>query len=235
MSIEAVYSSKFAPETDVWKLRLNGKQFLHLEVDKNPPLFGITWFTDIPTDRGLEIIRTSYARLKGEYAEVRALEGVGRVLQDFDGGFMAGDVTFALRGHNAPSAKPHVDRTGRTIAVELQNFLDTESFRQPQEGEQNPLLWIRVDTEYWSYYFQGEAFRPVDLSESCAMDFQEDPQREFGLIGNYVEVEEILSVLKETSTRNLSDDQLTTVEQKLKEPLTEFPAFKPREPETYSQ
>lgn len=235
MSIEAIYSNKFARETDVWKFRLDGKQFLHLEVDKNPPLFGLTWFTDISTNSGLEIIKTSYTRLKGKYAEVRTLQGVGKVLQDFDGGFMAGDVTFELRGHNAPSSKPNVDRTGRTIATELPNFLDTESFRQPQEGDQNPLLWIRVDTEYWSYYFQGEAFRPLDLSESCAMDFQEDPQREFGLIGNYVEIEEILRLLKKTSARNLSDDQLTTVEQKLQESLTEFPAFKARGSETYSQ
>lgn len=227
MRVETVYSNEFAPETAVWKFRGDNKQFLHLEIDKDSSLYGITWFTDISTREGLSVIRNSYARLKGVYQETGELKGVGRVWEEFDGGFMLGDVTFALKGYTAPSSDRHTSRTGRTLAVELPYFLNPDSFTS-SIGQQNPLLWIRVDTEYLSYYFHGDAFRPVDLSGSCAMDPQSNPSREFGLIGEYNVIDEILRLFKETSSMNLSDRELASVKQKFEVLFGRFPQFNPR-------
>lgn len=226
MGIEIVRSDRSTPENVVWKFMQDGSQILHLEIDDRP-LWGIAWYTTIPTKKGLDAIRRSYRGLKEIFQETRQLQEIGRVPDGLFAGFMTGPVHFMLEGHNAPSDGQHIAVSGRPLAVALPHFMNPYSFDNGGHGR-NPLYWIRVDTEYLSYFFEGEGTPLHNEPSGSAMDPPKFPSREFGLLGNNCAVDEVLQLFQNTSSTKFEAHQLTIVHQTLEGLLETFPKFSER-------
>lgn len=226
MGIEVVRSDKSTPENVVWKFIKDGNQVLHLEID-NQPLWGITWYTTIPTKEGLDAIRQSYRTLKEVFQETQELQEIGRVPDGLFAGFRTGPVHFTLEGHNAPSDETHKAVSERVLVVGLPHLMNPYSFDNGGH-ESNPLRWIRVDTEYFSYFFEGEGTPLHNKPNGGMMDPPRFPSREFGLLGNYCAVNEVLQLFQNTSSTKFEAHQLTSVHQTLEELLRTFPRFSER-------
>ncbi len=198
--IEKVYlstslSEHGIPDMHTWKIRYDGREVMHVEVDvpgsRRDACFGLTWVTDVPTQLGLDAIRESYQRLKGNYVETRELPGIKRI-----DSFLIGDVTYEISYEKRDffpllastslydSEDSETETSSRTVATNLADFLNPDSLRVKKPAEKNPLLWIRVDTEYTSFYFQGE---------------QNEGERTCGIIDTYRATDEIVRFYQDTA------------------------------------
>lgn len=226
MGIEVVRSDRSTPENVVWKFIKDGYQVLHLEID-DQPTWGITWYTIVSTKTGLDAIRQSYIRLKEKFQETMELTITGRVPNGLFAGFMTGSVIFMLEGLDTLSDDPYIAISGRPLAVDLPRFMAPQSFDTKDNGR-NPLCWIRVDTEYWGYFFEGEGTPLHNQPDGSTMDPPKSPSRNFGLVGDHLAVDEILQLFQQTSSTELDAPQLITVHQTLEELLKTFPRFSER-------
>ncbi len=90
------------------------------------------------------------------------------------------------------------------------------------------LGWIRLDTEYLSYFFEGELTPLHNDPDGSAMDPPEFPSRDFGLLGIHSAVDEVLQLFQQTSSTKLDASQLSVVHKTLEKLLGTFPTFNRR-------
>ncbi|MBI2664085.1 hypothetical protein HYX10_01945 [Candidatus Woesearchaeota archaeon] len=226
MPIKVYYSDKFKDSgIAMWDFHSGHSNVLHLEQyhpENGDPFYGITWHTRIPTQKGLAAIRDSYQRLRETVVEARELSSMGRCpLVEYDPESptsLVGPVTFALE-ERISSLEKHADAADYFVSgpprsvMDLSDFLNPDSFKNKDGVKRDPLRWIRADTQYLSYYFQGEIFRG---------------RREFGVIGLHNAADEILRLFSETSSRRLSPDESTEVSGKMRDLLRLYPKFAKR-------
>lgn len=204
-----------------YKVRYQGRDIIHAEVDilhaVEDPIFGLTWTTNVPTQQGLDVIRDSYRRLKNDYQEVGKLLGVRNI-----NGFTVGDATFEISYEKedffpllvgttlSDSEHSGSDMSSRTGAMNLEYFLNPDSLREKSPSAKNPLLWVRVETEYMTYYFQGE---------------QKQGERECGVIDNRNGVDEIVKFYQDTAQFVIPDDHLDKLQKVLGELVNDYPQY----------
>ena len=225
-SIEVAYvsaslSEEGIPDMHTWKVRYLGRDIMHVEVDtphiRDDPVFGLTWATDIPTQQGLDAIRRSYGRLKTDYKELKELQGIMNM-----GPFVVGDATYEISYNKkdffpllvgttlSDSEHSESETSSRTIAMNLDDFLNPDSLSEKSSPTQNPLLWIRVNTEYMSYYFQGE---------------QKEGERTCGVIDDHVGADEIVKFYQDTAQIILPDNYLDKLQKVLEELVKDYPKY----------
>lgn len=222
MNIEAVYvPTEGINDMRTYKVRYQGRDIIHAEVDilhiAEDPTFGLTWTTNVLTQKGLDAIRESYRRLKNSYREVGKLLGIRNIH-----GFTVGDVTceisyekrdyFPLLVGTTLSGSEHSESatSSRTVAMNLEDFLNPNSLREKSSSAQNPLLWIRVETEYMTYYFHGE---------------QKEGERKCGVIDNHNGVDEIAKFYQDTAQIVLPDNHLDEFQRVLEELVRDYPKY----------
>jgi hypothetical protein len=219
--VSASLSENGIPDMHTWEIVYNGKDVMHVEVDvpdsREGYCFGLSWITDVPTQRGLDAIRESYQRLKNNYVETSDLKGNKK-----NGPFIIGDATYELSYEKrdffpllvstslGDSEHSDTEMSSRTSAMNLADFLNPDSLRVKKHTEQNPLLWIRVDTEYTSFYFQGE---------------QKEGERGCGIIDSYKAVDEVVRFYQDTAKIRLPTNAADELRSVLDELLETYPDY----------
>lgn len=226
MAIEKTCRNIGESEGEEWNFGVAGEGFLHLEIykkDLSPDFYSFTWLTCISFQQGLETIRESDRFLKRQYQEIREVGSVRRVPffeDDPDSpSRIVGPVTIAL---------PHItEDQGKTskhqwamlgpalTAVDLEHFRNHTTLINKDEEQNFSPLWARIDTEYLSYYLEGESIHP------------DNPKRQIGIIAQYRAMEEILKLFQQTSITKLSSNELKEMQADLDRLLKRFPTFVP--------
>lgn len=197
----------------VKKVSLEGQLVCNLELhpprvgEGNPNYFSINWPTQVSIDEGLSVIRDSYLGLKRRFIEPRSLLPVerayplGREAHDATGiVYYSGPVQFLLDGHIDP------------MAVGMDIFMNPTSFRSTQ-GEENPLEWIRVNSEYFEYFFSG------GISEG----------RYFSGLGiEFMGPDELMDLYRRTSAIGLNDENFGDLKGIISKSLAHLPKLEER-------
>jgi hypothetical protein len=207
---------------DIFKEQIGSREENHLIVDggevmqvdlyQNPedpqkPYFAANWPTTIESQSGIEAIKESHRSFKREFVATRRIGKVRRI-RFFDK--RVGAVNVALNGLD------------HFVALDFKQFIFSGSF-QPQEGEPHPLNWIRVDTEYIGYWFDGE-FHLTDDDEYVRKD-----HRMAGMIGYYNIAPQITEFYKATG-RPVGFTQFEELDLTLAGLLEHLPMLEKRSP-----
>jgi len=227
MAIEKICSNIGESEGQECNFGKAGEIFLHSEIykkDLDPDFYSFTWLTCIPFQQGLESIRKSDLFLRRQYQGIREVGPIRRmpIFEDNPNSpsRMVGPVTIALphitEDHGMTSNHLWAMLGPATVVTDLEQFRNRTALVNKDEEQNFSPLWGRIDTEYLSYYLEGELMHP------------DNQKRQIGIIAQYRAIDEMLKLFQQTSITELSSSELIEMRKELDILLKAFPSFAPK-------